>query len=81
MTYEKQIIEIIEGYCGNNNKDVTQESHLFDDLCFDSLSHILCIIEVEEKLDVNFMDSDIDEIKTAQDLINTYIARVDENDK
>lgn len=73
---EDEIIEIISHYCGNDVSKISRECSLSDDLAFDSLDQIECVMEMEEKLNITFLDSDIDEMKTVQNVIDYFYKRL-----
>ncbi len=73
---EDNIVEIISHYCGNDISKVTRDSSLSDNLGFDSLDQIECVMEIEEKLNVEFLDSDIDDMITVQDVIEFFYKRL-----
>jgi len=73
---EDEIIKIISHYCGNDANKITRDCHLSDDLAFDSLDQIELVMSLEENLDVNFLDSDIDDMLTVQDVIDYFYKRL-----
>lgn len=55
--------------------EIKQDSHLFDNLNFDSLDAIEIVMTIEEEFDIEIPDDEVDGIRTVQQLI-TFI---DEN--
>ena len=49
--------------------DITRESHLFDDLYFDSLDFVELVMLMEEQFDCEIMDADAEQWKTVNDII------------
>jgi len=81
MMVENMVKKVISHYCGGDVSKVEVDCFLFDDLAFDSLDHIECIMKLEEELKVAFLDSDIDEIKTVQDVIDFVYRRKEVHDE
>ena len=48
---------------------IKEDSHLFDDLNFDSLDSVEIVLAFENEFDIEIADDDIEDIKTVKDLI------------
>ena len=73
-TYER-VQTVISKTLSIDIDDIKQDSHLFDNLNFDSLDAIEIVMSIEEEFDVEIPDDEVDDILTVQQLI-TFI---DEN--
>ncbi len=73
-TYER-VQTVISKTLSIDIDDIKQDSHLFDNLNFDSLDAIEIVMSIEEEFDVEIPDDEVDGILTVQQLI-TFI---DEN--
>lgn len=48
---------------------INEDTHLFNDLKFDSLDSVELIITIEEKYDLELLDADAENVTTIADLI------------
>lgn len=65
----KRIIAAIREVTGNDSLDITESSHLTDDLGMDSVDFASLLMEIEEKFDGSVDDSELDGLKTVADVV------------
>ena len=71
MTYEQiqdKLKDIIATYVGDTELKITNDTNLYHDLQFDSLSMIEIIIRTEQTFGINISETEIDSIQTFADL-------------
>lgn len=67
---KKTVIEIISERNHIPVDEITEKSHLHDDLDMDSLDHIELIMDLENKLSISINDEKSNQLLTVQDIIN-----------
>jgi acyl carrier protein len=60
----EKLIELAAEQAGVNAYEITLETHLLDDLNFDSLDTIEFVMKIEEEYDVNIPDKRAEEART-----------------
>lgn len=68
-TTEQRVKAIIINKLGAAETEITNETHLGDDLFADSLDHVELIMEIEQEFSISIPDSDVDKINTFGDII------------
>ena len=69
MNLEQKIIEIVKGNM-QNQKEVSVNSHLVNDLELGSFDRLMIVNSVEDEFAITIEDKDIDSLKTIQDICN-----------
>lgn len=69
-----RIIKIVESY-NFTHSTITDESHLSDDLDFDSLDRVEVALDLEDEFDIGIPDA-LTEWKTVKDIIKTVEEKV-----
>jgi acyl carrier protein len=64
---KQEFIELVENTTGV--RDVKEESHLIDDLGFDSLDLVELTMTIEEALGIEIPDEDVEKLFTVSDVI------------
>ncbi len=72
MTVEERVTAILVEQLGVEDKDVTAEASLTDDLGADSLDLVEVIMALEEEFDLDIPDEDSEGIATFTDIV-TYV--------
>ena len=62
--------EIISEELRLDVSNITPESHVVNDLNFDSLDSVQIVLELEQEFDIEVSDDEIDNIQTVQDIID-----------
>jgi len=70
MSNVDRITRIISEELRIPKEDIKPDSHLFDDLNFDSLDSVQIVLELENAFDIEVSDDEIDNIKTVKDIID-----------
>jgi len=68
-TIEERVIQVIHEECQIPKDKINSDSHLFDDLNFDSLDSIEVVIALETEFDIEIADEDSDNIFTVPDIV------------
>jgi|TARA_B100001758_G_C18044401_1_gene419848 acyl carrier protein len=68
-TIEERVIQVIHEECQIPKDKIKSDSHLFDDLNFDSLDSIEVVIALETEFDIEIADEDSDHIFTVPDIV------------
>lgn len=69
MSIFEQVQKVISTELNIPKEKIKEDSHLFDDLNFDSLDSVEVVLAFENEFDIEIADDDIDDIKTVKDLI------------
>ena len=69
MNIFEQVQKVISTELNIPKENIKEDSHLFDDLNFDSLDSVEVVLAFENEFDIEIADDDIDDIKTVKDLI------------
>ena len=69
MSIFEQVQKVISTELNIPKENIKEDSHLFDDLNFDSLDSVEVVLAFENEFDIEIADDDIDDIKTVKDLI------------
>jgi|TARA_B110000858_G_scaffold198062_1_gene262358 acyl carrier protein len=69
MNIFEQVQKVISTELNIPKEKIKEDSHLFDDLNFDSLDSVEVVLAFENEFDIEIADDDIDDIKTVKDLI------------
>ena len=69
MVFDK-LKEIIADQLDADAESITMESSITDDLHADSLDVVDLIMTIESEFDIEFPDSDVEDIKTVGDIVN-----------
>lgn len=69
MNTATRVAQAIESVTEIDATTIKPESHLFDDLDFDSLLAIELVIELEQEFECELDDDDLEEIKTVAEII------------
>jgi acyl carrier protein len=69
MNIFEQVQKVISTELNIPKEKIKEDSHLFDDLNFDSLDSVEIVLAFENEFDIEIADDDIDDIKTVKDLI------------
>lgn len=67
-----EIKNVISHYCGNDPASIQDTDSLKDDLSFDSLDFVECVMELETVFNVSINDEEMDNLVTVNDVF-TYI--------
>ena len=70
MSNLDRIKEIISEELRLDVSNITPESHVVNDLNFDSLDSVQIVLELEQEFDIEVSDDEIDNIQTVQDIID-----------
>lgn len=70
MENRKRVTEAIVHITGIDDDEITPEASLRDDLGFDSLDTIECVMELEKEFQISIPDDKLDDVKTIQDVYN-----------
>ena len=76
MTLEEKVINIIAEQLDVTKEECVPEASFIDDLGADSLDLVELIMEMEETFDVQIADSELEKIRTIQDVLN-YLRKKD----
>lgn len=76
MKVEDTIIDIIKNKTKTRNKNITAESHLFNDMGLDSLDAVEIIIEIEDSFNIDLQDKESEEVQTVKDLIEIVESKI-----
>ena len=68
-TIEERVIQVISEELQMSKDQIKSDSHLFDDLNFDSLDSIEVVIALETEFDIEISDEDSDHIFTVPDIV------------
>lgn len=66
----EKLQKIVEDTLGVNDVEITNETHIINDLNADSLDVVELIMAIEEAFDVSIDDSDAEKMETVGDLIS-----------
>ena len=69
MSIFEQVQKVISTELNIPKENIKEDSHLFDDLNFDSLDSVEVVLAFENEFDIEIADDDIDNIRTVKDLI------------
>ena len=69
MNIFEQVQKVISTELNIPKEKIKEDSHLFDDLNFDSLDSVEVVLAFENEFDIEIADDDIDNIRTVKDLI------------
>ena len=69
----KKVIEVLADRASMDVQQITLQSRLVDDLGLDSLDAVEMVFEIEERYGIDIPDDQIQEFKTAQDIV-TYLS-------
>ena len=69
MDIEKKVLEIVRAKCLPGGDEVQLDSSLEDDLGFDSLDVVECVIDVERAFGIHIKDEDARDVWTPGDLV------------
>jgi acyl carrier protein len=69
MNIFEQVQKVISTELNIPKENIKEDSHLFDDLNFDSLDSVEVVLAFENEFDIEIADDDIDNIRTVKDLI------------
>ena len=69
MTIFERVQKLIAEELNISKDKIKEESHLFDDLNFDSLDSIEVVIALETEFDIEIADEDSDHIFTVPDIV------------
>ena len=72
-TIRQRIHKAITDNLGVRESMVTPEANFYDDLDADSLDHVEMIMAIEDEFGIEIPDSEVEKIKTVQDLYNSII--------
>jgi acyl carrier protein len=64
-----KVIELAAEEAGMETKDVTAQSHFFNDLKFDSLSVIEFAMSVEDEFEMSVPDEDLEQFMVVGDVV------------
>ena len=70
MSNLDRIKDIISEELRLDVSNITPESHVVNDLNFDSLDSVQTVLELEQEFDIEVSDDEIDNIQTVQDIID-----------
>jgi|TARA_A100001011_G_scaffold157635_2_gene166146 acyl carrier protein len=70
MSNLDRIKDIISEELRLDVSNITPESHVVNDLNFDSLDSVQIVLELEQEFDIEVSDDEIDNIQTVQDIID-----------
>lgn len=76
MTLEEKVISIIVEQLDVTKEECVPEASFIDDLGADSLDLVELIMEMEETFDIQIADSELEKIRTIQDVL-TYLRKKD----
>ena len=76
MTLEEKVISIIVEQLDVTKEECVPEASFIDDLGADSLDLVELIMEMEETFDIQIADSELEKIRTIQDVL-TYLHKKD----
>ena len=65
-----KVKESIVGVLGVDEGEITKESTLIDDLGADSLDIVELIMDLEEKFDMEILDSEAEKMSKVEDIVN-----------
>lgn len=66
----EKLQKIVEDTLGVNDVEITNETHIINDLNADSLDVVELIMAIEEAFDVSIDDSEAEKMETVGDLIS-----------
>lgn len=78
---ETEIKEFIVSYMKIEEKKVTLESSLKNDLDFDSLDFVEMIMHLEKEFNITFNDEEVENVFTIKQLINLIEIKLNSNGK
>ena len=70
MSNLDRIKDIISEELRLDVSNITPESHVVNDLNFDSLDSVQIVLELEQEFDIEVSDDEIENIQTVQDIID-----------
>lgn len=70
MTTFERLQRLIQLKLSIDLDKIKEDSHLFDDLNFDSLDAIEMILEMEEEFDIEIPDDIVDDLRTVPQVIS-----------
>jgi acyl carrier protein len=70
MTIFERVQKLIAQELNISKDKITEESHLFDDLNFDSLDSVQIVLELEQEFDIEVSDDEIDNTRTVKDILD-----------
>lgn len=77
---QQDVLKIISNHLNVNESDINDETPL-SQLGADSLDKIEIVMMIEEKLDVNIDDTDVENVKTFEELVDLVTKKIGEGDK
>ena len=69
MNLFEQVEQAIKQQFKIKDKVLTLDTHLFNDLNFDSLDAVELIIELEEKFNIELLDKEAEDVRTIRDIV------------
>ncbi|MBN2447219.1 MAG: acyl carrier protein [Phycisphaerae bacterium] len=70
----QRVIELAAAQVETDPAQVTRDTHLFNDLGYDSLDAVEFAMQLEDAFDVTIPDDDADKVKTVGDAIDALMA-------
>ncbi len=70
MTIFERVQKLIAEELNISKDKIKEESHLFDDLNFDSLDSVQVVLELEQEFDIEVSDDEIDNTRTVKDILD-----------
>ena len=75
----KMMIDVLWNHCQytvNNKSDITEQSGLTDELLFDSLDHIECLMELEDKFQIDILYDEYQACNTVGELVELLRSKI-----
>ena len=67
---QQTVISVVAEIRGINSEKINLNSHLADNLGADSLDTLEILLEIEEKLDIQFTDEEAESVTTVEQICN-----------
>ena len=74
----KDLLELLSARINIEDKEITLESSLYEDLGLDSFDGIELVFDIEDKFGIRISDEEIDEFMNAEDIINLVYDKLKE---
>ena len=74
----KDLLELLSARINIEDKEITLESSLYEDLGLDSFDGIELVFDIEDKFGIQISDEEIDEFMKAEDIINLVYGKLKE---
>ena len=72
LSIEKRVINILKAEANADERDITLQSDLQNDIGLESIDIITVVFELEDEFNIEIPDQDIENVKTAGDIV-TYV--------